>query len=459
MIIKIDKELIENNGITTEIIKKLIQRHESECLPKLQHLYNLYDNKHRIENRRMQRGRVNNKVTMSYPNYLTTIKSGYIIGNDVEYTSDQDLADIINVYKNADMGTTDLQAVTDMSIFGYSFELVYNDEEANPTSKILDARNVIYVTDNTLNANQLFTITYNLMTDIEGNPSYYKIAAYGKDYNYFYKTSNSSLNSLSSECEIFDNYFGECQVILHKNNMDRKSDYFNIESLLDALEKLQSDRINSVEKFVNSVLKIQGIGELSKEQREQIEESAYLLLPQSDMDASYLDHTLDQSQIEILRQDLIDDIHKFAMIPNISDVNFAGNSSGVALAYKLLSFNLMVQGCERLYMSGLRKRMRLYNVFLNKKTNCKIIDVNDVTITFKHSLPQNSLELAQIVNLLGESGIVDKETLAAILPFVSNAQETVMKAEEEAEERRTKAVETFTAQNNTTSDDNNKSEE
>lgn len=143
----------------------------------------------------------------------------------------------------------------------------------------------------------------------------------------------------------------------------------------------------------------------------------------------YLIKTLNESDTDILRKNIENDIHKISMTPNLADENFANNSSGVAISYKLLSFDQNIKNKERYFERGLMERFRLYNTFLHTKSSMPIVPISEVDAVFKRNLPRNDYETSQmIMNLVGT---VDKELLVSQLSFVRNSRETVELAKQE----------------------------
>ena len=57
------------------------------------------------------------------------------------------------------------------------------------------------------------------------------------------------------------------------------------------------------------------------------------------------------------------------------------------------------------------------------------IPLPEVDVVFKRNLPQNLVELSQIIVNL--QGLVDDDTLVGLLPFVDDAKATVEKNKEE----------------------------
>ena len=121
------------------------------------------------------------------------------------------------------------------------------------------------------------------------------------------------------------------------------------------------------------------------------------------------------------------------MTPNITDQNFMGNSSGVAIKYKLLAFEQNIANKERYMEKGRIERFELYNNFLNTNSRMEIVPIEEVDAIFKRNLPSNDFEISQMINNLSGTGIVDKETLASQLSFITDAKEIVALAEAESQ--------------------------
>ena len=146
----------------------------------------------------------------------------------------------------------------------------------------------------------------------------------------------------------------------------------------------------------------------------------------------YLTKALNEGDVDILRKSIETDIHKISMTPNMSDVNFVGNSSGVAIRYKLLAFEQNIKNKERYMEKGLMERFKLYNNFLFTQSKMAEIPIEEVDAVFKRNLPSNDLETSQIINNLAD--FIDRETLIGQVSFVKDASEIVeLKAKEDEE--------------------------
>jgi SPP1 family phage portal protein len=144
--------------------------------------------------------------------------------------------------------------------------------------------------------------------------------------------------------------------------------------------------------------------------------------------AEYIAKTFNETQIEVLRGAIENDIHKISMTPNMSDENFVGNSSGVAIAYKLLPFEQNITNKERSMESGLKQRFQLYVNYLSFLSKMQYVPSYDIDIVFKRNLPKNDYETSQMINNL--RGYVSPETLISQLTFVKDPSEEIERARE-----------------------------
>ena len=124
------------------------------------------------------------------------------------------------------------------------------------------------------------------------------------------------------------------------------------------------------------------------------------------------------------------DIHKLSMVPDLTDEQFAGNVSGVAMRFKLLGLEQLTKIKERWFREGLRTRLRRFCAFLALRGEAEV-DAGRVEIIFSRSLPVNELETAQ--TLSAYRGLVPDRLLLSQVPFIGDAQAVL--ADESADGR------------------------
>ena len=368
---------------------------------------------------------------INHAKYITDTNVGYLLGNPVDYqvdTKKYDIEPILDAYKKQTINDLDMEIAKDVSIFGLQYEYVYTNQDAEPKSCEIDNRNAIIVYDDTVEHNKLFGLIYREIK--QGDKfSHYEIIYCDKNKIVNYESSDKTLKKIGKESS---HAFGDVPMIQYKNNTEFLGDFEPVISLIDAYNLLQSDRVNDKEQLVDAILCMYGM-DFDSDQADQLRDSRMLSNLPTDGRVEYLVKTLQEGDVDILRQNLEADIHKISMVPNMSDNNFVGNSSGVAIRYKLLAFEQNIKNKERYMEKGLMERFKLYNNYLVTKSKMtKSVPIEEVDAVFKRNLPSNDFEISQMINNLAD--FVDSETLISQLSFIKDASDIVelKKKEDEA---------------------------
>ena len=425
--------LPKDTKITAQVLNDVIKYNE-KYKDRLKRLGNYYIGKHDILERTKENdGAKNNKVVINHAKYITDTNVGYLLGNPVDYQvgkddNNNDLYDIqpiLDVYKKQTINDLDTEIAKNVSIYGYQYEYVYANEDAEPRSCKIDNDNAIIVYDDTVEHNKLFGIIYREIKEGE-TFKYYDIIYLDKDKEIHYQSTDKTLTKTGKEKV---HAFGKVPMIEYKNNPEFLGDFEPVISLIDAYNLLQSDRVNDKEQLVDAILCMYGM-DFDDEQADMLKESRMLANIPADGKVEYLIKQLNENEVDVLRKTLETDIHKISMVPNMSDANFVGNSSGVAIRYKLLAFEQNIKNKERYMEKGLMERFELYNNFLVTKSQMEQVPIEEVDAVFKRNLPSNDLEISQMINNL--SDVLPAETLISQLSFVKDASEEVeLKRQEE----------------------------
>ena len=427
--------LLKNSDeLTPELICKYINIHRERLSGRYQKLQDYYEGKHAILNRQPKHpDEPCNNLVCNYAKYISDFAAGYLIGEPVSYQSEDNIDDLLDWFKKAQVDVQDMDNAKYQSIYGVAYELVYMSSDESPTPKTAS-----------IHPSQAFVI-YNSTVELlpvagvyyyeNRDPLTQKITGYtvetstDSEYIRFNVTSDYQVDG---EIQRETNPFGAVTLIEIYNNNELQGDFEQLISLIDGYNCQQSSRIDDVENFVNSlmVLKGQTLGDTNDEKSEtykDIKENGVIELT-ADGDLSFLTRQIDQQGNEVLRQSIADDIHKFSCVPSMTDKDFASNVSGVAMQFKLLGLNQITKIKERYTKEGIRERIQLFSAILEVKGKTPV-DIDNVTITINHSLPKNLVEIAQVIGTL--DGICSKETLVAQLPFVEDPEKEVEKATEE----------------------------
>lgn len=423
----------KDTPLDAKLIKKAIDYNEKRRT-RFDTLDNYYMGNQAITTREKVETLMNNKLVINHAKYITDMMVGYLLGNPVDYqvNDDIDIQPVLDAYKRQTMENTDVEIAKECSIFGIKYEYVYSNEDANPCSVTLDVRNTIMIYDDTLVHKELYAINYRPIykeADDKEPDHYDVIVATDKEIlKYELSGNGSSLKETGRE----QHAFGAVPVIEYDNNKEHLGDYETVISLIDAYNLIQSDRVNDREQLVDAILCFYGM-KFDADQMADLKQKRALSNIPVDGKVEYLTKAINEGDVDVLRKTIEKDIHKISMVPDMSDEKFAGDSSGVAIRYKLLAFEQAVKNKERFFEKGLMKRFSLYSHFLSVKSKMTEVAKEDVDAVFKRNLPSNDYETSQMITNL--DGIVDRELLVSQLSFVKDASETVEIAKEDSEEQ------------------------
>lgn len=431
-----DRSLVEDwNDVPIPVIISCIKEYSNKRA-RFDKLEAYYFGDHSILSRNTGAGLglPNNRLVANHAKYITDIAVGYMIGDPVKYEGSK-IEDIKKVYSHIDIVSHDTELAKDLSIFGEGRELYYMTSDDVPIPKVttIDPRQILLVVDDTVEYKSLFGLHYYEKRDIDNKTVGYYVNVYTASNITKYEAKDLTAQNFKM-IDVEDHYFGGVPIVEFWNNEEQQGDFEQQISLIDAYNVLMSDRVNDKEQLVDALLAITGgsLGDTLDEASETIKRLKQLKTIELPMGATaeWLIKNLNEADVEVLRNAVREDIHQFAMVPNLTDENFASNASGVAMKYKLLGLEQLAKIKERYFIQGLRERLKLFANVLSIKG--KSVDVSDAKITMTRNLPANDMDTANMISQL--SGKVSNETLIGQLSFISDPSEEDKKLNLQKEE-------------------------
>lgn len=407
-----DKELLNEDGsIPIKLLVKCISTHKDMVKQRYEKLDKYYDGNHSILSRILSSETLpNNKLIANHAAYITDMAVGYVFGTPVSYSGDG--ADELNdIFIEIDEDSHNNELAQDISIFGVGYELLYMNDKDVPHPELAVASPLcsFLVEDSSVKHEPLFGVTYFEKRDIEDVLKGYDVNVYTqKEKIHYFFTDLGSESPVEVDRESY--FFDGIPLIEYKNNKKLRGDFEDVITLIDAYNLLQSDRVNDKEQVVDALLAIVGasLGDTAEEKiatGRLLKELKMIELDEGG-DAKWLVKNLNETETEVLKKSLKDDIHEFSKVPCLTDENFVGNASGVAMKYKLLGFEQLGKIKERYFKKGLRERLRLMANIENIRA--KNIDPGNIDITMKRSLPVDDELLARIAQ--ATDGFISWET-------------------------------------------------
>ena len=382
---------------------------------RLARLYAYYRGGHAIQARVRGAGLPNMKLAHAYPRYISTMAAGYLIGNPVRYEApgqEEALSALLRAYDSCAIDSVDAELARAASICGKGVELLYADERARPRAACLDARDAFVVYDDSVENRPLLGMSCMPMRTPGGRLEGFRVQVYTDVSVLSYREESLTEARFEAPVRVEPHYFGRVPLIEYWNDESEHGDFEDVIGLIDAYDLLQSDRMNDKQQFVDALLVLYGCT-LETDARgrtpgQQLREDKALAMPDSDARVEWLCKQLNEADAEVLRAAIRSDIHKMSLVPVLTDEQFAGNSSGVAMRYKLLGLEQLTRIKERWFREGLMQRIRLYAGYL-QLTGMPEMDADAVRPVFTRALPVNELEIAQTISQL--RGLVEDEKL------------------------------------------------
>lgn len=413
-------------------IADILQRHERDFVSHVLELKDYYAGKHKILTKEQRSvSAPNNKIVANYCEYITNMSTGFFMGQPVAYSSVSGDTDAVSalqdVFRYNDEADGNLRLAAEASVTGAAYEVLYVDAEAEIRFCAVPSEEVILVLDATLEENLIAAIRRYRVVSLDGSTynDYVDVYDAHSVTSYDYTADKLIQNSAS-----VPHYFDGVPVIEYPNNDARRGDFEGIMTLVDAYNKAQSLTLDDMEDFTDAYLVLKGMGGMNGEDAAELRRNKMMTLDEGGS-AEWLIKNLNDTYIENIKTRLQNDIHKFSAIPDMSDDAFAGNTSGVAIKYKLIGLEQVRSRKERGFKKGLQRRIELIAGMLKTKSKADI-DFRDIEITFTANIPANNQEQAEIVKTL--YGLVSQKRLLSLLPFVTDPAEELEELKKEQEE-------------------------
>ena len=372
----------------------------------------------------------NNKLVDAFAAYITDVNVGYFMGQPVSYSSTDKtfMEKVQEIFDLNDEQDENVQLAMDASIYGIAYELMYMDEDAQIRFNRVHPGNMLVIYDTKITpkpwaAIRVYSTGY--LDDALEEDLYLEI--YTDDTITLYKT-DKEVSQLIEDGATTANPFGIVPVNVFPNNDTLQGDFDKVKSLIDEYDKAQSDTANDFEYFTDAYLHIHNMN-LGEQDIKELKEKRVL---QTEGEAAgsieWVIKEIQDLATENFKNRLQADIHRFSKTPNLTDEAFAGNLSGIALAYKLLGMEWTASTKERKFKKGLQNRLMLIATMLNIKGGK--YEYTDIKMEFNRNLPQNTAEIIEMLVKL--AGRISEETFLTQIPFIDDPAKEQKIMDEEA---------------------------
>lgn len=311
-------EITEEN--VTEVLFKALGTHELNR-SEIDYLWNYYRGEQPILHRKKDvRPEICNKIVENRANEIVSFKVGYLCGEPIQYVSRNGGEEVVkaintlNEYMFAeDKAAQDQELVEWQMVCGTAYRLVLPDEpgeedEAPFEMYTLDPRDTFVVYSNEVGNKPVMAVKYSK----DDNEIFHYSIYTG---NRYFHVEGNILNREKSKPHALD----MIPIFEYPANNARLGAFEIVLPLLDAINRVDSNRIDGVEQFIQAFWKFIGC-KIDKALFEQFKEDGAILVPPNDnggnIDVDLIVKELNQTQSQTLKEDIYNAVLTICGMPN-----------------------------------------------------------------------------------------------------------------------------------------------
>lgn len=438
-----------NIGNVVHILRKALPYHWKNR-SEISYLWSYYKGRQPILNRVKEvRPEITNKIVENRANEIVSFKSGYLMGEPLQYVSRgnaENIADAINQLNEfvfaEEKSAKDKELADWFHICGTSFRMVLPDEMAGEDDEspfeiyTLDPRNTFVVYNNGLGNKPILGVKY--VVDENGVVHY---SCYS-DHEYF--------EIVESKVVSYDTHIlGEIPIIEYPLNMARIGAFELVIPLLDAINLTDSNRLDGVEQFIQALMLFHNV-DISSEDFDELRERGAIKFkdidPQLKAEINYLVSNLNQGETQTLVDHMYQTVLTICGMPNRNGGSSTSDTGSAvimrdgwsAAEARAKDSELMFKKSERIFLK----------VVLNICRTLADMDLKvcNVEIRFTRRNYENILQKAQVLDLMLKNNKIHPRLAFEHCGLFVDSDLAYTLSAEYAEEQEQKAQELFEQQ-------------
>lgn len=370
----------------------------------IDYLYNYYKGKQPILDRiKTVRPEINNKIVENRAYEIVSFKVGYLLDEPIQYVCQRgeaanfDGINLLNAFMEAENKATKDKELADwFTICGTAYRLLtvkqeQEEDEAPFNLYTLDPRYSFIVYSSGIDNKKMMGVKYVKLSD---NTILYSVYT----DNAYYEICEGKI--ISSEFHSL----GEVPMFEYQANMAKIGAFEMVLPLLDAINKVSSNRVDGVEQFIQGLLILKNL-DLSVEEINQMGASGAIKIP-IDSAIEYLVSELDQTQTQKLIDHLYQTVLTICGMPNRnggSSTSDTGTAVVMRDGWKVAENR--AKDTELMFRKAEREFLKTVLFVVNTLSGTEIKPSN-IRIKFTRQNHENILEKTQVLAALLGTGKV-----------------------------------------------------
>lgn len=370
----------------------------------IQYLYDYYRGIQPILGREKEiRPEICNRIVENRANAIVTFRVGYTVGKPIQYISavsdtevSAQIARLNDLLKVTGKASKDKQLVEWQMICGTGYRLVLpsNNKRISFDLYTLDPRNTFVIYRNDVGHTPLAGVYYTV--DDEQNVTFNMYTSDGE----FYRVDGwNSVTMNEQSVQRSDYALSEIPIIEYPLNHARMGAFEVVLPLLDALNTLESNRLDSVEQFVQSLLVAYNCEFPEETSANTIREAGMVVLKsigENKADLKVISETLDQGQTQTLKRNLLDSINEIVGMPSQGNgsTGDSSNNGAVILKNGWQGAETRAQDFEMMFREPEQRTVELLTEIANKLSDLSL-DPDAVDVKFTRRNYEDILSKSQ----------------------------------------------------------------
>lgn len=369
-------------------------------------LWDYYRGKHHVYERIKDiRPEVCNRIVENRANEIVSFKTGYLMGEPVQYVPhgkedvSDDLSKLNDYIFSEDKATKDKDLADWFHISGTSYRMVYPDKEAEEDEApfeiyTLDPRETFVVYNSKIGERPVMGVKVVRKRKVED------IYCCWTDREYF-EIVNGKITKHETH------FLGDVPIIEYPANQARLGAFEIVIDLIDALNDLASDRTDGVDQFIQSLMLFKGV-DITSDDFAELRRQGALKVP-ADGDVKFLIQELNQSQTQTLVDYTYQTMLDICGMPNRNGGSSTSDTgAAVILRDGWSAAETRAKTTEMMFKMSEKRFLKIVLRICNfkRKMNLKL---SNIEIHFTRRNYENIQDKAQVLTMMLANGNIHPE--------------------------------------------------
>lgn len=442
---KIQSGLSVDNMSDIESVVKMVNvaistHTQNKC--DIDYLINYYKGIQPILNKtKVVRPEINNKLLINHAQRITRTITGYFLGNPVQFIQSgmdkkEEVDELNKILSFEGKNATDSLIGQYQSITGTAFRMIYTDgvfkDEVPFEMKAMDPSKTFVIYEAQLAERPLAGVTYIATYDEEG-------AVDGYIY-YVYTDVGMYIVNADSDMQIQDDYtftftpysVGGVPIVEYPNNEWRIGDWELALSVMDAINEVNSGRMDDIQQTIQSLLVFLN-AELNAEKYDEMRAAGVVMLKSmtnNKTDVKSIQNNLDQTGIREFAKDLENILDTIVGIPSRDNRSGGGGDTGQAVELRdgWADLEIVARNKEALFGRSEKLSLKIMLDMMRAQKQIKI-SLMDISVKFTRNKNHNLLVKTQSYSTLMATESLTPSDCLTIVDLVSDETDVADRGE------------------------------